>query len=74
MIKTKQPQLEQMIEATCDSCGNQIPIQFGNLADHLRIGGHHNGKLLDGIVCIKCMEEKLGFIKIQRNTNTIGYC
>lgn len=74
MIKTKQPKLEQVIEASCDICENQIPTQFGHITDHLRIGGYHKGQLLDGIVCIKCMEEKLGFINIQRKNNTLGYC
>lgn len=74
MIKTQSSQSEKILEATCDCCGNQIPVQFGNLTDHLRIGGYHDGKLLDAIVCIKCMEEKLSFIKIQKKENTIGYC
>lgn len=74
MIKKNDAQIEQIIEATCDCCGQNIPIKFGQISDHLRIGGYSEGKLLDAIVCINCMNEKLSFINIQKKNNTLGYC
>lgn len=74
-IKFKPNELNKVLEATCDCCGQPIKTSFvGELEDHLTIGGHHKGKLLDAIVCIPCMEEKLSFINIQKKNNTIGYC
>jgi len=74
-IKSKPIEFDKIIEATCDCCGNHIKVDLaGRLEDHLIIGGHYRGKLLDAIVCIPCMEEKMGFINIQKKANTIGYC
>ncbi len=74
MIKKSENQFEQIQSAECDCCGKGIEVNLGNLTDHLRIGGYQDGKLLDAIVCIPCVEEKLQFINIQKNNNTIGYC
>jgi len=74
MIEKTPAQFEQVKGATCDCCGEKIKANWGNLEDHLLIGGYHNGKILEAIVCIKCMEEKLSFINIQKKENTIGYC
>lgn len=74
MIKKTDAQIEHITEAICDCCGQNIPVNFGHISDHLRIGGYSQGKLLDAIVCIKCMDEKLSFIKIQKKNNPIGYC
>ncbi|MEK6829040.1 MAG: hypothetical protein AABY15_02855 [Nanoarchaeota archaeon] len=75
MIEKTEAQFEHIKKATCDSCGENIPLNVvGQLPDHVKIGGHHEGKLLEAIVCIKCMEDKLSFIKIQSRENIIGYC
>ena len=76
MIKKTEATFERITGATCDCCGNDIPFmnKYNGLDDHLTIGGRHNGKILEAVVCIKCMEEKLSFINIQRRDNTIGYC
>lgn len=74
MIHKTPTQFEQITSAECDSCGEKIPVNFGELTAHVKIGGHHEGKLLDAIVCIKCMNEKMGFINIQKKDSTIGYC
>lgn len=74
MIKRQSSQEERILEATCDCCGTNIMDMYGRLNDHLKIGGYRDRKLLEAIVCIKCMDEKLGFINIQRKENTIGYC
>ena len=67
MIKIKPVEFEKIIEATCDCCNKPIKVDLiGRLEDHLIIGGHYRGKLLDAIVCIACMEEKLAFINIQK--------
>jgi len=74
MIEKREAQFEQIVGATCDCCGDKIKANFGNLEDHLLIGGYSKSKILEAIVCIKCMDEKLGFINIQKKANTIGYC
>lgn len=74
MIHKTEAQQEFITGATCDCCGQPIKANFGHLEDHMTIGGYHNGKLLEAVVCIKCMEEKLSFIKIARKDSTIGYC
>jgi len=75
MIKIKPVEFEKIIEATCDCCNKPIKVDLvGRLEDHLIIGGHYRGKLLDAIVCIPCMEEKLSFINIQKKDSTVGYC
>lgn len=74
MIKKTEAQFEQIVSANCDCCGGKIDVNFGDLGDHVSIGGHKNGKLLEAIVCIKCLDEKLNFIKISEKVNTIGYC
>ena len=74
-IKIKPVEFEKIIEATCDCCGKPIKVDLiGRLEDHLIIGGNYRGKLLDAIVCIPCMEEKMSFINIQKKDSTIGYC
>lgn len=78
MIKIKPAERERIMEARCDICGHDIPNRGScfedMLEDHMIIGGYQDGKTLEAIVCIKCMEEKLSFIKIQRRDNTIGFC
>lgn len=74
MIEKTPAELEKITGAKCDCCGSNIPVVFGQLGDHLKIGGYHNGKLLEAIVCIKCMKDKMAFIKIQEKDCTIGYC
>lgn len=75
MIKKKENTFDEIISATCDCCGNEIKKNFLNqLEDHMIIGGRQDGKVLDAVVCIPCMEEKLSFIKIWKNNSTIGYC
>lgn len=65
---------EVIKSATCDCCGRDIKNNFGHLEDHMEIGGYQDGKLLEAIVCIPCVTEKLQFINIQRKENTIGHC
>jgi hypothetical protein len=61
--------------ATCDCCGEEIKLNIiGELPDHVEIGGYREGLLLSAIVCTKCMDEKLGFIDIQKRRSTVGYC
>lgn len=74
MIKKTEAQFEQIVSANCDCCGGKIDVNFGNLTDHLAIGGYRDGKLLEAVVCIKCMDEKFGFVNIQKRESTIGYC
>lgn len=75
MIKKNETQFERIIEAKCDSCGNNIKVDMvGRLEDHLLIGGYKNGKILEAIVCIPCVKEKMSFINIQERNNTVGYC
>lgn len=74
MIKRKEISFDEVLEANCDCCGESIPHQFGRLGEHLLLSGYHNGKLLEAVVCIKCMKTKLDFINIQKKINTIGYC
>ncbi len=66
----------EITSADCDCCGRPIKKTGwqDSLEDHLIIGGYENGKLLEAIVCIPCMKEKFGFVKIQRKDNTIGWC
>lgn len=74
MISRTSPQPEIITKVTCDCCGNDITFQFRNIGDHMSIGGYQDGKILEAIVCIKCMEEKFKFVNIQRYDNTIGHC
>jgi len=75
MIKFKPVNFDKLIEANCDSCGDKIKLDVvGNLTDHVMIGGKKDGLSLEAIVCIKCMEEKMSFINIQKKNNRIGYC
>lgn len=75
MIKKKPIEFNRIIEVTCDCCGKEMPLDLlGNLPDHVMIGGKKDGMGLDAIVCIPCMEEKMGFINIQKVDNKIGYC
>lgn len=74
MIKKNEAQFEQITSATCDCCNQTIKVTWGNLEDHMKIGGYQNGKILEAVVCIKCMEEKFSFVKIQKRDNPIGYC
>lgn len=75
MIKKEPAQFERITEANCDCCGNEIQTIYGGLTeDHLIFSGWQKGKILNAIICIKCMEEKLSFINIQKKDNTIGYC
>ncbi len=74
-IKFIPMEFDRIVEATCDCCGKPIKVDLiGRLEDHLTIGGNCKGKLLDAIVCIPCMEEKLTFINIQKKVSTIGHC
>ncbi len=74
MIKFKPDEFGKITEAICDCCKNKIKINLiGKLEDHLIISGYSKGKLLDAIICIPCMEEKLNFINIQKRNNTTGY-
>lgn len=74
MIKKQSYQDDKIIEAKCDCCDEKISIKYGYIDDHLELSGYKNGKLIEAIVCIKCMESKLKFINIQFKDNTIGYC
>jgi hypothetical protein len=74
MINKSNTQFEQVISATCDCCNESIKVNYGSIEDHVKIGGYQNGQILEAIVCIKCMEEKLSFINIKRKDNTLGYC
>lgn len=74
MIKKTETQFEHVQSAECDCCGKSIQVNYGRISDHLSIGGYQDGKLLEAIVCIPCVEEKLQFINIQKKNNTIGYC
>lgn len=77
MIRRQYATEERILGATCDCCGADIKLNRyygGGLDDHLMIGGFQGGKILEAIVCIKCMEEKLGFINIQRKNSSIGFC
>jgi hypothetical protein len=74
MITKRPAQFEEIEKATCDCCGREIKVAFGHLDDHLAIGGYEDGKLLEAIVCIPCVKEKLQFINIQKKDSTIGYC
>ena len=74
MIEKTPAQFERITKAICDCCGEDIKVNFGSLGDHMKIGGYQNGKILEAVVCIKCMEEKFTFVNIQKKENTIGYC
>lgn len=74
MINKSNTQFEQIISATCDCCNQTIKVNFGSIEDHMKIGGYQDGKILEAIVCIQCMEEKFNFVNIQKVNNTIGYC
>lgn len=76
MIKKTRTQFPVIQEATCDCCGANIEIhRAGNwLMDHMSISGYQNGEDLSAIICIKCMEEKLGFINIRKTPFTTGHC
>lgn len=75
MLEKTPAQTEHIKKATCDCCGGPIKVDFlGHIEDHVAIGGYRDGKLLEAEVCIKCMDEKLGFINIRKKENTIGYC
>lgn len=75
MIEYSAETFRRVIKATCDCCGEEIKKNMiGQLEDHLVIGGHEKGKLLDAVVCLPCVEEKMSFINIQRINCTIGYC
>lgn len=74
MIQKTNTQFENIVSANCDCCGEPIKVQFGRIDDHMSIGGYKDGKILEAIVCIKCMEEKFSDVKIQQKTNTLGYC
>lgn len=74
MIKKTQFASEHIAEAICDCCGKNMLSKFHGLGDHMTIGGYQNGKHLEAVVCIPCMEEKFTFVKIHKVDNTIGYC
>jgi hypothetical protein len=74
MIKKTEEQFPKVTEANCDCCGESIKVEFGRIYEHMTIGGYQGGNNLEAIVCIKCMEDKLGFINIQKKRNTIGDC
>lgn len=66
---------KQIVEASCDCCGEKIPLTIlGDLTDHLIISGYEDGKLLDAVVCKTCIQKLDSFIQIKRKDNTIGYC
>lgn len=74
MIKKQPFYGERTLSAYCDCCEVDIMDKYGRLEDHVKIEGYRDGKLLEAVVCIKCVDEKLGFIKIQQYRNTIGDC
>lgn len=75
MINKTKNEFERITSASCDSCGDNIKLDIiGRLPDHMTIGGYHEGMLLEAIVCIKCMNDKLGFINIQKKRSTLGNC
>lgn len=75
VTKTEQ-QFEQVVRAECDNCGCDIKVQFGHMEDHMKIGGYHDGKLLEAVVCVPCMImiEDMTNLKIKRRGSTIGHC
>ena len=56
MIEKTPAQFEQITKVTCDCCGEDIKVNFGSIEDHMKIGGYQNDKILEVVVCIKCME------------------
>lgn len=74
-VERTETMFSRIKSATCDCCGENIKLNMiGELPDHLGIGGYRDGLLLSAIVCTSCMDEKLGFIDIQKRRSTIGYC
>jgi hypothetical protein len=74
-VERTETMFSRVKSATCDCCGEDIKLtMMGELPDHLEIGGYREGLLLSAIVCTKCMDEKLGFIDIQKRRSTVGYC
>lgn len=65
MIKKTDFQSEHITSATCDCCGKDMLDRLHNLGDHMKIGGHQKGQLLEAVVYIPCMEEKLKFVIIE---------
>jgi len=66
---------ERIVSAVCDCCGDKIKLNmFGDLPDHVTIGGYRDGLMLSAIVCIDCMDTKLNTINITKRKSTIGYC
>lgn len=75
MIKKNKISYDEILEATCDCCGKQLKLDLlGRVEDHMTIGGYQNGKILEAVVCVPCMTEKLTFITIAKRDSTIGNC
>lgn len=75
MIKKKEAQPEQILEATCDCCDKPLKIDFlGTVEDHMTLRGFKSGKILEAVICHPCLEKKLSFIKVTKSDSTIGNC
>ena len=74
-VERTETMFSRIKSATCDCCGEDIKLNIiGELPDHVEISGYRDGLLLSAIVCTKCMDEKLGFIDIQKRRSTVGNC
>jgi hypothetical protein len=75
MIHKTDTMFEKITGATCDCCGDKIKVNYnGDLPDHLIIGGYMDGMNLEAVVCTKCVNDKFGFVNIQKRRSRIGYC
>ena len=74
-IVKKESIFDQIESATCDCCNKEIKLNMiGQLPDHATIGGYKNGLLLEAIICVDCLEDKLKFVNIKEYRSRIGYC
>ena len=75
-IEKSKEMFERITGAKCDCCGEDMPVNRfnGTLPEHMILSGYKGNKILEAIICKKCVDEKLSFININSKDNTIGYC
>ena len=67
---------ERITGAKCDCCDEEMKVDryTGELPEHMILSGSSGRRNLESIICKKCVDEKLSFIKINSYENRIGYC